>query len=41
MKKILFIMAIAVITVVNQAYAAKLIKVDGSSTVFPIHRGRG
>src|SRR3989339_1681736 len=36
MKKILFIMAIAVITVVNQAYAAKLIKVDGSSTVFPI-----
>lgn len=36
MKRTLWIMAIAVITCINQAYAAKLIKVDGSSTVFPI-----
>lgn len=36
MKKILWIMAIAAVTCINQAYAAKLIKVDGSSTVFPI-----
>lgn len=36
MKKILCIMAIMAVTCINQAYAAKLIKVDGSSTVFPI-----
>lgn len=36
MKRTLWIMAIAAVTCVNQAYAAKLIKVDGSSTVFPI-----
>ncbi len=36
MKRTLWIMAIAAVTCINQAYAAKLIKVDGSSTVFPI-----
>ena len=36
MKRIMCFMIIAVIACVNQAYAAKLIKVDGSSTVFPI-----
>ncbi|TAN62145.1 PstS family phosphate ABC transporter substrate-binding protein [bacterium] len=36
MKRIFCIAAIAVVAWINQAYAAKLIKVDGSSTVFPI-----